>query len=240
MKCTFLGTRGNTEVRSERHHRHSALLVEYYRTAVMVDAGEDWRGRVPAIGPDAIVLTHAHPDHAWGLKDGAPGPVWATAATWDAIDAYPLDARRTVTPRDPFTIEGIRFEAFPVEHSTRCPAVAYRITAGVVTVTYAPDVVYIHDRAAALREATCYIGDGATLTRSMVRTQNDHLIGHTPVRTQLTWCQEEGVPRALFTHCGSEIIKGDTYEMQEKVNQFATERGVEAQIAHDGMEVVLR
>lgn len=100
--------------------------------------------------------------------------------------------------------------------------------------------MYIHDRAAALREATCYIGDGATLTRSMVRTQNDHLIGHTPVRTQLTWCQEEGVPRALFTHCGSEIIKGDTYEMQEKVNQFATERGVEAQIAHDGMEVVLR
>lgn len=240
MKCTFLGTRGNTEVRSERHRRHSALLVEYEGAAVMIDAGEDWRGRVQDIDPDAIVLTHAHPDHAWGLKDGAPCPVWATPETWNDIDAYPLGVRHTVTSRMPFEIDNVEFEAFPVEHSTRCPAVAYRIVAGVVTITYAPDVVHIPDRATALREIKCYIGDGATVTRSMVRKQNGHLIGHTPVRTQLTWCQREDVPRAIFTHCGSEIIKGDAHEMREKVNRLAAERGVEAQIAHDGMAIVLR
>lgn len=240
MKLTFLGTRGNTDARSARHHRHSALLVEYYGAAVMVDAGEDWRGRLQAIAPDAIVLTHAHPDHAWGLKDGAPCPVWATKVTWEDLKTYPLDTCRTIAPRTPVEVEGITFEAFPVEHSTRCPAVAYRTTAGRVTITYAPDVVYIHDRAAALQEADRYIGDGATITRSMVRKQNDNLIGHTPVRTQLTWCQKEGVREALFTHCGSEIVKGDETNMQEQIDQMAAERGVDAQIAHDGMEVVLR
>jgi hypothetical protein len=25
----------------------------------------------------------------------------------------------------------------------------------------------------------------------------------------LTWCEKEGVPRAIITHCGSEIVTGD-------------------------------
>lgn len=240
MKLTFLGTRGNTDARSAQHRRHSALLVEYYGAAVMMDAGADWQGALDALAPDAIVLTHAHPDHAWGLKHGAPCPVWATEAAWADLDGYPIAERHPVTARTPFSLADITFEAFPVEHSTRCPAVAYRITAGRITIVYAPDVVYIHDRAAALQGAARYIGDGATLTRSMVRKQGDHLVGHAPVRTQLTWCQQEGVPAACFTHCGAAIIKQDPAAAQETVDALAAERGVAATIAHDGQELVLR
>jgi hypothetical protein len=103
-----------------------------------------------------------------------------------------------------------------------------------------PDVVYIPEREAALSGAKLYVGDGATVTRSLVRKIDDNLIGHTPLRTQLTWCQKEGVPRAIFTHCGSRIVKGDERTLGAQIRQMAEERNVEAEIAYDGMEVVLR
>lgn len=219
---------------------HSTLLVEYYGERVMVDCGEDWRGKIDSIGPDAIVLTHAHPDHAWGLKDGAPCPVYATTETWSDIDTYPIEEKIVVDPRTPFDVRDIGFEAFPVDHSTRAPAVGYRITAGRVAVFYVPDVVYISDRAEALDGIRLYVGDGATITRSMVRQVDEALIGHVPLRTQLTWCQKEGVREAIFTHCGSAIVDADRDEVARTVAELAEERDVEATIAEDGMERVLR
>jgi hypothetical protein len=127
-----------------------------------------------------------------------------------------------------------------VEHSLRAPAVGYRVGAGRVVIFYVPDVVFIREREAALSGVRFYIGDGATLTRSFIRRRGDHLIGHTPVRTQLTWCKDAGIRRAIITHCGSEIVTGDAAEIEAQVKAMAEERGVEATIAHDGMEVVLR
>ena len=240
MKLTFLGTRGQIEASTRRHRRHTSLLVSYYDTDVMIDAGEDWLGRLDDIDPDAIVLTHAHPDHAFGLADGAPCPVWATDVTWRDIAAYPIDDRHIIEPRTPFSIGDIDFEAFPVAHSTNAPAVGFRVTAGNAVIFFAPDVVYIEDRAEALGGARLYVGDGATINRSMVRKPGDELIGHTPVRTQLTWCEKEGVPEMIVTHCGAEIVEGDERTLGAEIRALAAERGVEVQIAHDGMEMVIR
>jgi len=240
MKLVFLGTRGNIEARSDRHRRHAALEVSYRGRRVMVDCGADWLGELGELGPRAVILTHAHPDHAFGLERGAPCPVYASEATWGLIGDYPLDERRTVDERHPFEVAGIVFEAFGVEHSTRAPAVGYRVSAGRVRIFYAPDLVYIHERRQALADVGVYIGDGASLTRSLVRKRGDALIGHTPFRTQLTWCEKEGVPRAIVTHCGSQIVKGDERVLGARLREMAAERGVEAEIAHDGMDLILR
>lgn len=219
---------------------HSSMLVSYYGLRVMVDCGEDWLGKISALGPDAIIITHAHPDHSWGIRDGTGCPVYASAQTWKALGDAAVSDRREMPIRDPIDIFGIIFEAFPVDHSTIAPAVGYRITAGRVSTFYVPDVVWIHDRHAALRGVRIYIGDGATITRSMVRKPGSELIGHVPARTQLTWCQKEGVARAIFTHCGTEIVKGDERTQGAKLRRLGHERGVEVEIAHDGMEKVLR
>lgn len=241
MKLTFLGTRGYIDARSPEHDKHASLLVTYRGRSVRIDCGEDWLGLCGQADEQAIFLTHCHPDHAFGLRQGAPCPVYATCESWQLMADWPIAQRYTITPRMPVEVAGITFEAFSVEHSTRCPTVGYRITAGRVTVFYAPDIVYLHDREAALVGCRIYIGDGATIDRSFVRKQRDTgaLIGHAPVRTQLTWCQKLGVPRMIVTHCGSQIVTAGA-DPERQIQQYALERGVAAQIATDGMEVVVR
>ncbi len=238
MKLTFLGTRAWIEASNRRHRRHSALLVAYHGRRLMVDCGADWRGRLDQVRPDAIVLTHAHPDHAWGLASGFDGPVLATADAWADIDDYPLQDRRTLAPRTPTELAGVTIEAFPVLHAVRAPTVALGLT-GDATVLYAPDVVDITDRAAALAGCDLYIGDGVSLTRSHVRRTGGTLVGHTTVRAQLGWCAEAGVARALFTHCGTEIVAGDERSLGPELARLGRDRGVEATFARDGREVVV-
>jgi phosphoribosyl 1,2-cyclic phosphodiesterase len=240
VKLTFLGTRGEIEARTRRHRRHTSLLVEYLGWRVMIDCGEDWRGHIDEVNPQAIILTHAHPDHAWGLRDGSPCGVWATAETWEDIDDYPLSDRHTVPTTRSVVLEGIEFRAYTVEHSTRCPAVGYRISAGRANVFYVPDLVYIHDRESAMEGIDIYIGDGATMDRSFVRKRGERLIGHSPVRTQLSWCEKLGVHEAIITHCGLQIVEGDERKLGAKLRKWALERNVHASFAYDGMTRIVR
>jgi len=239
MKLTFLGTRGEIDVRTRRHRMHTSLLVSYRGANVMIDCGLDWLGKLKRVSPSAIVLTHAHPDHAWGLKRGAPCPVYAPQKTWQELQYYPIEDRHVIDERTPRRICGITFEAFPVEHSILSPAVGYRVSAGRGRIFYAPDLIFIHDRHDALKSVQVYIGDGATLTRPFIRKRGQALIGHSPVRTQLTWCKKEGVPRAIITHCGSEIVTGDERKLFAKLHGMAAERGIEVGIAYDGMKLEL-
>jgi ribonuclease BN (tRNA processing enzyme) len=132
-------------------------------------------------------------------------------------------------------------EAFPVLHSTRAPAVGYRIKAGNAKIFYVPDVVYIKDREDAMKGVDYYIGDGSTVKRSLVRKPGDTIVGHVPIQTQLTWCQKTGVSKAIFTHIGSQIVQGNEKEINQQIQAMAKERKLdEVIIAFDGMEITVR
>jgi len=240
MKLVFDGTRGNIEVRSRRHFRHTSLTVSYHGRRVIVDRGADWLGAARNEQAQAIVLTHAHDDHAAGLARGVSCPVFATRDTWRLIDRYPIADRGVVRPRRPFAIAGITFEAFPVEHSLRAPAVGYRIAAGRVAVFYCPDLVFIRDRDAALAQVALYIGDGTTITRPLVRRRGRRLIGHTMVPAQLAWCRHAGVPRAIITHCGTEIVAADQRKLNARINELGRRYGLRVEVAEDGMRAIVR
>ena len=130
----------------------------------MIDCGADWLGRLPLVEPTSIVLTHAHPDHAFGLERGASCPVYATTVAWDALNSFPVFERRKMPLANPIVIDGVQFEAFPVEHSVRAPAVGYRVSIGSSHFFYVPDVAQLpHSKV--LREIDLYIGDGALQER---------------------------------------------------------------------------
>lgn len=240
LKVLFLGTRGNIGPSNRRHRMHTSALISNGGQRVMIDCGETWRREVFKLRPDAIVLTHAHPDHAFGLDTGAPCPVWATEETWERIGHFPIrrELRHVLSPRKPRQVAGIRFEAFSVVHSIRAPAVGYRIHAHRIGMFYVPDVAWIPDREAAFHRIRVYVGDGATITRNMVRRhrKTGELFGHANIRQQLGWCATEGVPRMVVTHCGSDIVGGDEQEATDRIREIARERGIQVEIAKDGMQ----
>jgi glyoxylase-like metal-dependent hydrolase (beta-lactamase superfamily II) len=239
MRITFLGTRGEIELRTRSHLRHSALLVEAGKVRAMIDCGADWSKRVWALRPDVILLTHAHDDHAGGLRGGSPAPVYATDAAWSALARFGIAERVVLAPRRPVSIGPLTFEPFPVEHSLRAPAVGFRVSAAGVSLFYVPDVVAICERAAALAGVAVYVGDGAAVTRPILRRRDGARIGHASIREQLGWCADEGVGRAVFTHCGSEIVRGDGRTLAARVRALGAARGVRATIARDGMQLKL-
>jgi len=240
MELTFLGTRGEIKIRSHRHRRHSALLVEQDDVRIMIDCGADWLHRLHAIAPSAIVLTHAHADHAAGLVNGAPCPVYAPAATWELLSRLPILDRRTMPLRKAVVIGGIRFRAIPVHHSIRAPAVGYRVSANDRCFFYLPDVAELPKAADALRGIDVYIGDGATVRRSMVRRKGDESVGHAPIVRQLDWCAEAHVLLAVFTHCGSPIVRATTHAIDSVVTRLCQEHGLNVRIACDGDRLSLR
>ena len=98
---------------------------------------------------------------------------------------------------------------------------------------YVPDLAALRDPASALHGVDLYIGDGATVTRSMVRRRGRDMIGHATVGAQLAWCREQGVRRAIFTHCGSEVVRSDARAIGAAIATLGQEQGVEASVAYD-------
>jgi phosphoribosyl 1,2-cyclic phosphodiesterase len=239
MTLTFLGTRGEIAIRSRRHRRHTATLLASRTTRILIDAGLDWRGRVERLRPDALILTHAHPDHAGALKDGSPCPVHATAKTWASIGSWPIHERRVLRPWRRYEIGGITLEPVPVVHSVRAPAVGFRVTSGSATVFYVPDIAALPRAHRALAGVKVYVGDGATISRPILRRRGRTLIGHASIVSQLDWCRDCHVTRAIFTHCGSEIVRADHRRSLARVVALGRARGIDAAIACDGERIDL-
>jgi phosphoribosyl 1,2-cyclic phosphodiesterase len=239
MRLIFLGTRGEIPLRSRWHWRHTSTAIVFRQRRVVIDFGEDWREDVKKLRADALVLTHAHPDHVAGLRDGVACPVYATAQTWTRIASWPIADRRTLRPWKASEISGMMFEAIPVEHSLRAPAVGYRVTAGGTTMFYVPDVAAIPRANRALAGVEVYVGDGARITRPLVKWQGNVATGHTSIARQLEWCRAHGIARAVFTHCGSEIVKGTERAARARIAALGRANTVRTTLAYDGLQLAI-
>jgi phosphoribosyl 1,2-cyclic phosphodiesterase len=209
--------------------------VSTRRGRLLIDCGADWRGRIRRFHPTAILITHGHPDHAGGLAGGAPCPVYATKATLRLLARWPLKSWGELPMRTPVLIGGFVVECCPVQHSLNAPAVGFRISADDACFFYVPDVAALIDVRRTLRGVDLYVGDGATLKRSLVRRRGTAVIGHTSIQVQLAWCRIAGVSRAVFTHCGSGIVRLPPGRAEGVVDALGRGSGVHARLAYDGM-----
>jgi len=239
---TFYGTKGYVEESSPDHTGHSAFTIEEKGFRLLCDFGQNRRGMLENIAPDAVFVSHAHPDHSWGLKEGAKVPVHASAITHEITKDFPLARRVVLEPGRPAKAGPFRITAYPVVHSVRCPCVAARIQAGRRTIVYSGDVVAFDDPETALPGAELYVGDGSTLKGSLVRRhQSGVLIGHTTVRAQLGWLGKHGVGRAIFSHFGKGPIEMGEAALGEGLSALAEEKapGCAVTAARDGLSVEL-
>jgi ribonuclease BN (tRNA processing enzyme) len=240
MLLRFYGTKGYVEESSKSHAGHSAFVVETDGFRLLCDFGQNRKGMLRRIRPDAIFVSHAHPDHGWGLEEGTSVPVYASGVTHDLLAKQPIAERVVVAPDAPVEVGPFRLTIFPVIHSVRCPCTAARLEADGLTIVYSGDIVAFRDAEAALKGADLYVGDGSTLTGSLVRRHpSGELIGHTTVRAQLGWLASHGVPRAVFSHFGKGPIEMGDEALQDELEELAAKHpmGCSVTAAYDGMEL---
>jgi ribonuclease BN (tRNA processing enzyme) len=240
MLLRFYGTKGYVEESSKSHSGHSAFVVELNGFRLLCDFGQNRKGMLRRIRPDAVFVSHAHPDHSWGLEEGVSVPVHASAVTHELLAKQPIAERVVVAPDQTVDVGPFRLTVFPVVHSVRCPCVAARLEADGFTLVYSGDIVAFDDPESALRGADLYVGDGSTLTGSLVRRHpGGTLMGHTTVRAQLGWLANHGVPRAVFSHFGKGPIEMGDEALQEELEKLASKHpmGCSITAAYDGMEL---
>jgi len=238
VRLHFYGTKGYVEESSPEHAGHSAFTIEDDGFRLLCDFGENRKGLLKKIQPDAIFLSHAHPDHAWGLEEGTTAPVYASEITHALTGKFPIVNRVVLEPAKRVRVGPIRLTAFPVVHSVRCPCIAARLEVSGRVIVYSGDIVSFECPEEPLDGAEIYVGDGSTLRSSLVRRHPSRaLLGHTTVRAQLGWLSKFGVPRAVFSHFGKGPIEMGEEALREALEELASERapGCEITAARDGL-----
>lgn len=215
---------------------HSAVLLTCAGKRLLLDAGSTWTGRLNALRPDWVAITHAHPDHAFALEEGTDVPVYVSAESYELLKHYPVKRFRVFAAGDELRLGPFRVRPYDVVHSIRAPAVGFRVRAGSTSVVYNPDIISIVHERSVLTGVDVYIGDGASLTRPIIRRRGEALFGHTTVRAQLNWCKRYGIRRAYIVHCGKELVQMPPALLQVRVDELAGP-ALQAAVAHDGMRV---
>ena len=230
-KLVFLGTKGEIEESSKKHKYHSSLLLISEEVKVLIDYGMLQKRSLEELKADAILITHAHPDHYVWLEEDikTETPVYLTRETLDYGKFRPGNPK-IIKPGEEFTIEPFKCLPYQVIHSIRCPTVGYKIKTPDKTVIYNPDLVDIVDKEDILRGVDYYIGDGSSIRANLVRRRGDQIFGHARITTQINWCQKYGITNIIFTHLGKETM--------EKGEGFSEEHA-EVMLAYDGMELVI-
>jgi len=236
MKLTFLGTRSSVAMSTPRHRLHSSLLVEAGGVRLMVDCGSDWSGRAADLAPDALILTHAHEDHAGGLTMPSPFPVYAAEATWEVLKSRGVPQDRAINRDSSLFFGELEVRSFPIDHSLRAPACGLRLSHGGSCCIYLPDVAALPRPRDIMRHADLYIGDGSSFTSRLERMEAGVRCGHAAIPRQLIWAVQNRVGRILFTHCGEDILV-DELRAGRMLRGLAGKYGIKAGFARDGMTV---
>ena len=239
MKIVFLGTKGEIEENPPGHERYSSFYIECQGKRLLVEFGEDKTEEdLLHVKPDWIIISHAHPDHAFGLLNVHPDvPVYMSAKSLAVMSKKKgFDPKGVETfqrnLRGPLRLDNVfKVEVYPIEHSTRAPAVAMKIYCEGKTIFYSGDIAYDPMIIDHLKDVDLYIGDGSYLKVGNIRKEDDHLIGHAPIRTQLGWLKKAGVKQAIFTHFGKWVMDAD---LKSICADLTKEFGITVHAARDG------
>ncbi|MDX2033380.1 MAG: MBL fold metallo-hydrolase [Blastocatellia bacterium] len=220
----------------------TGLMIEHNEQVVIVDISPDFRQqalREKIDRVDALLITHCHADHAYGLDDLRPinfkhgaTPVYASEITWQGLRrvfSYIFDRTHVggglaqVVPlliSEPFETCGLRVTPIPVIHG-KLEVTGYRFSDGAREMAFITDCNRIP-------EASLELLRGLDLLIIDALRFKPHPT-HLHMEQTLAYIAEVRPRRALLTHIGHDIgyaAVGPTLP-----------EGVE--IAYDGLKIEL-
>ena len=248
MRITFLGTGTSVGVPTvgcecdtclsddPRDHRlRASILVQHQDQNLIVDTSTDFRQQALKIGLkrlDAVLFTHAHADHCFGLDDARPLmfrngalPCLATSTTWEglrriysyAFEPAPYPGVPRIIPHQiegDFCIAGLEVKPLTVVHG-KLPVTAFRFE----RFAYVTDCNVIPDE-------TCNdLMNLKLLVIDALRFKSHPT--HMTLDQSLRYIERLKPERALLTHISHDINHADTSgHLPENV-----------EIAYDGLVV---
>lgn len=246
MKLTFLGTGTSTGVPSigcdcetclsddPRDKRlRVSILIEHHDKKVLVDTSIDFRQQALRVGLghlDAVLITHCHVDHVFGLDDIRPlnfrfgaMPIFANEIAWIDLKrifqyifnpthfggGLPQLIPHTVTPQAPFMI-GEQLTVTPLEviHGM-LPVIAYRFN----DFAYATDLSFISEETInALQNL-----DVLVLDCVRIKPHSTHL----GLSEALDYAKQIGAKRTFLTHLNHDIMHARDSHLLPETVEFA-------------------
>ncbi len=255
MKLTFLGTGTSVGVpmigchcatcrsTNPRDQRlRTGLLVEHAGQQLLVDVSTDFRqqalrARIEKV--DAVLITHCHADHVFGLDDLRPInfkhgaiPVYASATTWRDLRRvfYYIFERNHVGGGLPqliphefegtFEVCGLQVTPFPVIHG-QSEVTGFRFEADHVSAAFVTDCNLIPAASLdKLRKLDLLILDALRLKPHPT---------HLHLEQSLAYVAEVKPRRTLLTHVGHEI----------KYDEWSERLPPGVELAYDGLQIEL-
>ena len=207
------------KARTDARYRRTraSILVEVDGASILVDTSQDFREQMLANSVrriDAVVFTHGHADHIYGLADirsycrhqGGPIPIYGSDETlqclrgaFDYVFNPPalvgggIPSVETHVLEGPMLVAGVMVAPVPVEHGPLNGCLGLRIG----DMAYIPDVKRIPETSMALLQGL----DLLILNCLRLRPHSSHLT----LEDSLRYIKELGPRRALLTHLSHDI-----------------------------------
>ncbi len=194
----------------------SCLAIQHNGRLILFDAGPDIkyqlkRARLPK--PDAICITHNHPDANYGTKYLGSVPIWSEVA-------HTIKAGRS------FNLFGLKIIPFRVRHARNTPTVGFLVHLPNKKIIYATDMASLNGLKKYFQQADLIFCDGSILKRSFG--------GHLAIVSQLKTYKQWGLKRVFFTHIGHATLP------HKELRNFIKGRYKNTDVAYDGMTIKLQ
>ncbi len=231
MQIKILGTKGEIKPSAPRHSRHSGVLVD---RELLLDLGER---EFLEYNPDAIFITHLHPDHAFFVTReqniDINIPVYAPekASISVHVAGYP----------DRIQVGRYSVLPIPTHHSIKVNSCAYLISNGEKKILYTGDMIWINRQYQHhLEGLDMVITDGSYIRKGgMVRRDKSsgQIYGHAGI-PDLVDLFKPFTGFMVLVHFGNWFFK-DIEESRRKIENVARQNNMIIETGYDGLTLDL-
>ena len=198
MKIRILGTRGEIKTFARGYQRHSGVLID---GKILLDLGEEEFLRYK---PQAIFITHLHPDHAYFVLKGKQLPK-AKIYTPENFDSV----TKVIPPLKKIKVGAYSITPIPTVHSKKVKSVAYLVETKTKRLLYTGDMLWIEKKYWKLfGRLDLVITEGSYLKKGglVLKDKTGQPYGHTGIPNLVEFFAPF-THKILFVHFGSWFFK---------------------------------